>query len=295
MKIEDLLTLIFERFTGFQMLWSFYIAVAVGLLAYVGATASTTSSSFIRFILIISFAMFAFVNLSALNSVRDQRDGLAKIAKDRLSDQSSDGNELSQGEREKLSKVIEAGEPYSKCEITVFHLASDFLVILVIWFVPGILVSLQKMFAPLKNEKILPDGSDCNSVVVSRHEKRRVWILEEEYVLKTNDYHFQIPMGFQFDLASIPRSLWWLIAPFELSIAAPLIHDYLYATGGCPEQGLKDAYDKDVQGGLTRRQIDDVFFEIMRREHVWWWRRHISYWGVRIAGELFWRGKLTDI
>ena len=35
--------------------------------------------------------------------------------------------------------------------------------------------------------------------------------------------------GFRFDLASIPRVFWFLVSPFELSIAAPLLHDFLYA------------------------------------------------------------------
>jgi hypothetical protein len=51
----------------------------------------------------------------------------------------------------------------------------------------------------------------------------------------------QIPAGFVFDLASVPRVLWWLIAPFELSIVAPLIHDWLYRVEGARE-GFREAH-----------------------------------------------------
>lgn len=43
-----------------------------------------------------------------------------------------------------------------------------------------------------------------------------------------------MPERFRFDLASLPREAWPLIAPFELSIAAPLLRDYLYRSGGAP-------------------------------------------------------------
>jgi len=36
-----------------------------------------------------------------------------------------------------------------------------------------------------------------------------------------------VPTGFVTDLASVPRALWWLIAPFDVARAA-IIHDLLY-------------------------------------------------------------------
>jgi hypothetical protein len=37
-----------------------------------------------------------------------------------------------------------------------------------------------------------------------------------------------IPKGFEWDLASVPRFLWWLMSPDVDSEIAYLIHDYLY-------------------------------------------------------------------
>ena len=36
-----------------------------------------------------------------------------------------------------------------------------------------------------------------------------------------------VPSGFVTDLASVPRAMWWLIAPFDVARAA-IIHDLLY-------------------------------------------------------------------
>ena len=46
------------------------------------------------------------------------------------------------------------------------------------------------------------------------------WRLEEAYSYQDGPTRLIVPAGFLFDLASIPRIFWWLIAPFELSVAA---------------------------------------------------------------------------
>jgi hypothetical protein len=97
------------------------------------------------------------------------------------------------------------------------------------------------------------------------------WRLEKPYVYEGMEIH----EGFEFDLASIPRALWWLIAPFDLSIVAPLVHDWLYRNGG--------------GGRYTRQGADDVFLRIMVLEGVPGWRR-ISAWRiVRLFGGGLWR------
>jgi hypothetical protein len=82
-----------------------------------------------------------------------------------------------------------------------------------------------------------------------------------------------IPKGFRSDLASIPRCLWWLIAPFELSIQAPLLHDYLYK-----------------RGRLRRRVVDRVFLGLMESEGVPRWRRNAAYLAVRLFGAPAYQG-----
>jgi len=81
-----------------------------------------------------------------------------------------------------------------------------------------------------------------------------------------------IGAGFCFDLASIPRLLWWLVAPFELSLAAPLLHDYLYRV--------------QVR---SRRESDRLFRLVMRCEKVGWLRRWVAWLAVRVFGWFAWR------
>lgn len=81
-----------------------------------------------------------------------------------------------------------------------------------------------------------------------------------------------VPRGFTSDLASIPRLLWPLCAPTELSLAAALIHDYLGSVRG------------DVPGlarALTKADVDNVFAAVMERQRVARWRRALAFRVVR--------------
>jgi len=65
----------------------------------------------------------------------------------------------------------------------------------------------------------------------------RQWRLEADFWFPDAGRVITVPKGFLFDLSSVPRALWWLIAPFDLSVVAPLIHDFLYRYGGKPPAG----------------------------------------------------------
>ena len=54
-----------------------------------------------------------------------------------------------------------------------------------------------------------------------------------------------VPTGFVTDLASVPRAMWWLIAPFDVARAA-IIHDLLYKSIRQYRWKKKDAEDKDL-------------------------------------------------
>lgn len=107
----------------------------------------------------------------------------------------------------------------------------------------------------------------------------REWELQQP--VSWNYWHggmrFDIPVGYRFDLASVPRGLWWLIAPFELSTLAPLIHDYLFELRG-----------RFKGRTLTRKQVDKIFLQVMKHEEVSWWRRTLAYYGVRLGGWFKW-------
>jgi len=119
---------------------------------------------------------------------------------------------------------------------------------------------------------------------------QRTWTLVDTYRLtlpidERNAVAFEIPMGFDFDLASIPRFIWPLISSFELSLVAPLIHDYCYQykgvaahhvwlTDGVPAQNMFD--------DITRAEADKLFLNLMIREGVPKWKAKSAYSAVRL-------------
>lgn len=60
----------------------------------------------------------------------------------------------------------------------------------------------------------------------------------------------RVPLGFVTDLASVPRLLWAVIAPFGLHASAAVLHDWLYRSDGARRR-------------FSRRQADRMFREAM--------------------------------
>jgi hypothetical protein len=111
----------------------------------------------------------------------------------------------------------------------------------------------------------------------------KMWELVDDWHVKVGVDEFIIGAGFRFDLASIPRILWVVpgFAPFELSTAAPLLHDFIYKYKGWPEAG------KGYR--ITRRTADRYFRIIMAEEGVGRVRRLLAWLAVRVGGYLSWR------
>ena len=110
----------------------------------------------------------------------------------------------------------------------------------------------------------------------------KLWTVPSGWVYEKNGTNCYIPPNYSTDLSSIPRYLWWLIAPFELSLEAPLVHDWIYGGGLIhTEQGYTF---------LTRADADALFYKIMTEEGVPWWRRKLAYAGVRAGGGRHWKG-----
>lgn len=113
------------------------------------------------------------------------------------------------------------------------------------------------------------------------------WRLDETYVYREPGFTLTVPRGFAFDLASVPRALWLIVAPFELSIAGPLLHDFLYRHGGRPPEGTVEP-----QGRRWRRvDADRLFCELMAIQGVPLWRVIVGYAAVRLGGVFAWRGR----
>jgi hypothetical protein len=142
---------------------------------------------------------------------------------------------------------------------------------------------MKELALKLERARVEIRDSTLAPPVVTYVVSDKKWRLEERYRHRDGDREIRVPDQFTFDLASIPRAFWWLVAPFELSIAAPLIHDFLYRFRGDPPQG------SIVPPRLySREQADVLFREIMKHEGVWAWRRAAAYRAVRLFGAAAW-------
>lgn len=85
------------------------------------------------------------------------------------------------------------------------------------------------------------------------------------------------PRGFQTDLASIPRLLWWLFPKVDKWDAAAVIHDAGYGHVLLSEIGEPVL--------VTKREADRLFLEGMTVLEVNWLQRTVMYWMVRLFGD----------
>ena len=66
-----------------------------------------------------------------------------------------------------------------------------------------------------------------------------------------------VPTGFVTDLASVPRAMWWAIAPFDVARAA-IIHDILYKSIRQYRHKMKDKQDNALVKA-AKKASDKVF------------------------------------
>ncbi len=116
----------------------------------------------------------------------------------------------------------------------------------------------------------------------------RLWVLAEDCRYAALDgSHLTVKRGFHSDLASIPRLFWAIIASFELSLLAPILHDLLYQCGG----SVKLPHGEVTPAGrmFNRKDADDLFLELMTRSKIAYWKRNVAYLAVRAFGQSSWQ------
>ena len=125
--------------------------------------------------------------------------------------------------------------------------------------------------------------------LVTYHVGEKQWTLAADYrYLDAGDAHrpsrrITVPAGFCCDLSSVPRALWWLIGPHELSIVGPVLHDFLYRHGGQLPVGCVWPL-----GAIARAEADAIFRDAMQAEGVSAWRRWSAHQAVRLFGRGAW-------
>ncbi len=152
-------------------------------------------------------------------------------------------------------------------------------------------ISDSEIIERIRNASGLAQATATNglpAVVVTRDEIRRVWILHETCKYVPANLHpphtISALKGFEFDLASIPRIFWSIIASHELSLAAPLFHDLLYKRGGKLHQGELAPTGRV----FVRSEVDDLFLELMTKANVPTWKRYTAYLAVRGFASFAW-------
>lgn len=90
--------------------------------------------------------------------------------------------------------------------------------------------------------------------------------------MNRNDDVVTVPIGFEFDGASVPRVMWWLFPPFGRYREAAAIHDYLYV-------------EQKIRGEFISRDLADLnLLWGMEDLGVAWWKRQMIYRAVRLGG-----------
>lgn len=135
----------------------------------------------------------------------------------------------------------------------------------------------------LSREAVTVAQSGLPPPVISYDTDQGRWRLEETYSFDDGHHTITIPEGFEFDLSSVPRLFWRFIAPFELSIVAPLIHDFLYRHRGDLPAGAVTP-----PRTYTRKEADRLFKRAMKQEGVPGWRWRVAYGAVRLFGKSAW-------
>lgn len=125
-------------------------------------------------------------------------------------------------------------------------------------------------------------------VIKRKHNSDNQYILVVSYQLvkywsESNGRHYTIsvPSDFVFDGASIPRVFWRLAGHPMLPryLAAAVVHDYLYGA---------DLKETELQ--MTRKEVDLLFYDMLREDGVGWIKGNEMYYAVRMGGGFAFRG-----
>ncbi len=97
--------------------------------------------------------------------------------------------------------------------------------------------------------------------------------LVEPYMYEEFGVHLDIPAGFIWDGASIPRMLWMSTGSnYDPDFTLPgLVHDYMYHSG---------TYSKKL--------ADQIFLNELKRENVSFYTRYKMYYAVKFFGGQAW-------
>lgn len=68
------------------------------------------------------------------------------------------------------------------------------------------------------------------------NEKTEKWEVKKKYHFVFDKTSFTIEKGFESDLASVPRLLWWIFPPFGKYAEPSVVHDWFYKYKKLPKK-----------------------------------------------------------
>ncbi|WP_328392281.1 DUF1353 domain-containing protein [Nocardia sp. NBC_00416] len=86
------------------------------------------------------------------------------------------------------------------------------------------------------------------------------WKVREPLGYAGADEHFEVPVGFRTDFASVPRPVVWLIPRYGVYTRAAILHDYLLRS---------DQVSTVDADGLFRRALRECEVSLLRRWMMW--------------------------
>lgn len=113
--------------------------------------------------------------------------------------------------------------------------------------------------------------------------KEEIETLQSISIQCTTAGEIKVPATFKTDLASVPRSLWAFLSPWDVARAA-VIHDQLYLA--CAIYYLSEGMDKRIWK-KARKIADKVFSLAMdsAAPPVPKWKKKAAYYSVRLFGK----------
>lgn len=114
---------------------------------------------------------------------------------------------------------------------------------------------------------------------------RKCWVTVSKRVFRlSNGDVITIKPGFEWDLSSVPRFLWWLFPPFGDFILGALVHDWMY---------FNDYKIEELGAREARKFADKQMLFISRQynnRNVWCrLDNNIRYIAVRLFGGIVYR------
>ena len=141
-----------------------------------------------------------------------------------------------------------------------------------------------------------------NGLLQAEFTPPKTWALSRDLIFRTDDLisdeiallqkagiecsdqgEIVVSEGFKTDLASVPRSLWTFLSPWDVARAA-VIHDQLYLA--CAIYYLSENMDK-ATWRKARKVADKVFLLAMNAASppVSKWKKRAAYYSVRMFGK----------